>query len=467
MPSLGEHAPEKRKIEEVFTSFVLYAEYVPLASITIRKEKHHIFLRGGHPSRLRDREEPRSPFDYRFGLSEKEEIRMQQKRAYRYRCSPTPSQRQVLARTFGCARYVYNWGLQLRTEAYRQRGEHVYYRATSAALTQLKQDPVYGWLNEVSCVPTQQALRHLDKAFTNFFDGRAKYPTFKKKRDRQSAEYTTSAFTWDGGALTLARMPDPLPIRFSRPLPKDARPSTITVSRDSAGRYFVSFLVEEDIAPLPSVPNTVGVDLGLEDVVTLSTGEKTGNEHCFRQEEKQLARAQRRHAKKQKGSRNREKARCKVARIDARIADRRRDFQHKLTTRLIRENQVVCVESLAIENLLKNHCLAKAIADVGWGELLRQLEYKARWYGRSLVAINRWYPSSKRCSSCGQELESLPLAVREWTCPTCGAVHDRDVNAACNVKAEGLSVLACGEVVRPNLDGIREGTPRRSRKPTS
>jgi putative transposase len=314
-------------------------------------------------------------------------------------------------------------------------------------LTRLKQDSNYGWLNEVSCVPTQQALRHLDKAFSNFFDGRAKYPQFKKKRDRQSAEYTTSAFTWDGSSLRLAYLQEALPICWSRPLPRDAKPTTITVSCDPSGRYFVSFLVTEDIAPLPISPNTVGIDLGLEDVVTLSTGEKTGNEHFFQQEEQLLARAQRRHAKKQKGSRNREKARRRVARIHARIADRRLDFQHKLTTRLIRENQVVCVESLSIENLLKNHCLAKAISDVGWGELLRQLEYKASWYGRTLVSINRWYPSSKRCSVCGHELESLPLAVREWTCPTCGAVHDRDVNAAVNTKAEGLAVFACGEQV--------------------
>ena len=239
---------------------------------------------------------------------------MKHQRAYLYRCYPTPSQRLTLARTFGCARFVYNWGLRLRTDAYRQRREHVFYSDTSAALTQLKQHPDYGWLNEVSCVPPQQALRHLDKAFRNFFDGRAKYPTFKKKHSRQSAEYTASAFAWDGSALTLARMQDPLPIRWSRPLPKDVRPTTITVSRDSAGRYFVSFLVKEDIAPLPSSPNTVGMDLGLEDVVTLSTGEKTGNEHFFTQEEKQLARAQRRHAKKHKGSRNREKARRHVAR---------------------------------------------------------------------------------------------------------------------------------------------------------
>ena len=392
---------------------------------------------------------------------------MHHQRAYLYRCYPTTSQRQMLARTFGCARFVYNWGLRLRTDAYRERGEHLFYRDTSAALTWLKQQPDSDWLHEVSCVPTQQALRHLDKAFRNFFDGRARYPKFKKKGGHQSAEYTTSAFTWDGSALTLARMPEALPIRWSRPLPQDAKPTTITVSRDPSGRYFVSFLVQEDIAPLPSSPNTVGIDLGLEDVVTLSTGEKTGNERFFGQEEQQLARAQRRHAKKQKGSRNQEKARRKVARIHTRVADRRRDFQHQLTTRLIRENQVVCVESLAIENLLKNHCLAKAIADVGWGELLRQLEYKARWYGRSVVSINRWYPSSKRCSVCSYELDSLSLAVREWTCPTCGAVHDRDVNAARNTKAEGLSVLACGEAVRPNLHGTREGAPRRSRKPTS
>ena len=170
--------------------------------------------------------------------------------------------------------------------------------------------------------------------------------------------------------------------------PYDTKPSTITLSRDPAGRYFVSFLVQEDITPLPSVSKTVGIDLGLEDVVTLSTGEKTGNEHFFGQEEQKLARAQRRHAKKQKGGKNREKARRKVARIHARIADRRRDFQHKLTTRLIRENQVVCVESLAIENMLKNHCLAKAISDVGWGELIRQLAYKAR-----LVWAHAWFQS--------------------------------------------------------------------------
>jgi putative transposase len=310
----------------------------------------------------------------------------------------------------------------------------------------------------------QQALRHLDKAFRNFFEGRAKYPTFKKKRSRQSAEYTTSAFTWDGKELTLARMKEPLPICWSRPLPQDAQPTTITVTKDPAGRYFVSFLVEEDIQPLPLSKETVGVDLGLHDVVTFSTGEKIGNERFFRKEEKRLAALQRRYAKKRKGSRNREKARKKVARIHARIADRRRDFQHKLTTRIIRENQVVCVESLAVKNMLQNDNLAKSIADVGWGELVRQLQYKARWYGRAIVAIDRFYPSSRRCHGCGHLLDDCDLDVRQWTCPECGRVHDRDTNAALNIKAEGLSVLACGETVRPNLHGTREGTTQRSRK---
>jgi putative transposase len=292
-------------------------------------------------------------------------------------------------------------------------------------------------------------LRHLESAFRNFFDGRAKYPKFKKKRGPQSATYASSAFKWDGQVLTLAKMQAPLDIRWSRPLPKEAKPTTVTITRDAAMRYFVSFLVEEDIASLPVSPNTVGIDLGLHDVVTLSTGEKTGNERFFAKDEKRLATLQRRHAKKQKRSKNREKARRKVARIHARIADRRHDFQQKLTTRIIRENQVVCVESLAVKNMLQNHCLAKSIADVGWGELIRQLQYKAAWYGRAVVAIDKWYPSSKRCHGCGHLLDDLDLDVRQWTCPECGLLHDRDTNAALNIKAAGLAVLACGEAVRP------------------
>ncbi len=243
-------------------------------------------------------------------------------------------------------------------------------------------------------------------------------------------------------------------------MPKEAKPITVTITKDPAGRYFVSFLVEEDIPPLPVSPKTGGIDWGLHDVVPLSTGEKTGNERSVHKDEKALARAQRAYARKHKGSRHREKARKKVARIHARIADRRRDFLHKLTTGLIRDNQVVCVESLQVKNMMQNHCLAKAIADVGWGELIRQLQYKAAWYGRAVVAIDPWYPSSKRCHACGHLLDSLSLDVRQWTCPECGAVHDRDTNAALNIKAAGLAVYACGEAVRPGRVKARTGALR-------
>ena len=384
---------------------------------------------------------------------------MQQKRAYKYRFYPTPDQAKILARTFGCVRYVYNWALRQRTDAYYQRKERLYYEQMAVLLTTLKQQEETAWLQEVSSVPLQQSLRHLESAFRNFFDGRAKYPKFKKKRGPQAATYASSAFKWDGSSLTLAKIDAPLDIRWSRPLPKGAKPSTVTVTRDAAMRYAVAFLVEEDIQPLPVSSKTVGIDLGLHDVVTVSTGEKAGNERYFCQEEKRLARLQRRHAKKRKGGKNREKARRKVARLYARIADRRKDFLHKLTTRLIRENQVMCVESLSVKNMMQNEHLAKAIADVGWGELIRQLQYKADWYGRSVVAIDKWYPSSKRCHACGHILDALPLDIRQWTCPECGTLHDRDTNAALNIEAAGLAVFACGEAVRP---GRVKARPARS-----
>ena len=385
---------------------------------------------------------------------------MKQKRAYKYRWYPTDEQKRILARTFGCARFVYNWALRLRTDAYYQEQKRVSYDETSALLTALKKQPEYSWLNEVSCVPTQQALRHLDRAFRNFFEGRAEYPKFHSRHGEQAAEYTTSAFKWDGTALTLAKMEEPLSIVWSRPLPKGCKPTTVTVTKDTAGRYFVSILVEEEIKPLPVVNKQVGLDLGLKSMVVLSTGEQVGNPQFFRKDEKKLAKAQRRLAKKKKGSKNRAKARLKVARLHARIGDRRRDYQHKLSTRIVHENQVICIESLSVKNMLGNHHLAKSISDVGWGEFVRQLEYKAQWYGRTLIKIDKWYPSSKRCSHCGHVLDSLSLDVRFWMCPECHTFHDRDLNAAKNVLAAGLAVSACGEAVRPGRAKALSGKAR-------
>jgi putative transposase len=388
-------------------------------------------------------------------------VNMQQKRAYKYRFYPTDEQKHILARTFGCARFVYNWALRQKTDAFYQENKRLSYKDISEALTVIKQQDEYLWLTEVSSVPLQQALRHLEKAFLHFFEGRVKYPVFKKKRNRQSATYTSNAFTWDGTSLTLAKMTEPLDVHWSRQLPDGEKPSSITITRDCADRFFVSLLVEEDIKPLEPIEQSVGVDLGLKEFVILSTGEMVGNPRFFHKDEKKLAKAQRRHAKKQKGSKNRSKARKKVARIHARIADRRHDFLHQLSTRLIRENQTICVESLHVKHMVQNHRLAKAISDVGWGEFVSQLEYKAEWYGRNLVKIDKWYPSSKRCFDCGHLLESLSLDVRVWTCPECGVIHDRDLNAAQNIHAVGLTVFeACGEAIRPGRAKARSGKLR-------
>jgi putative transposase len=287
------------------------------------------------------------------------------------------------------------------------------------------------------------------------------YPTFKKRQNSQSATYAANAFKWDSHAkeLTLAKMDDPLHIHFHRELPKNAKPSSVTITKDCANRYFVSLLVEEKIKPLPPTANIVGLDLGIKSMIILSTGESIGNPKFFAQDEKRLAKAQRRHARAKKGSKNRQKARLKVARVCARINDRRRDYLHKLSTRIVHENQVICIESLAVKNMVKNHCLAKAISDVGWGEFTRQLEYKSEWYGRTLVKIDRFYPSSKTCHACKHVLDSLTLDIREWVCPQCSVAHDRDTNAAINILAEGLSVAACGGSVRPVRAKARQATP--------
>jgi putative transposase len=374
---------------------------------------------------------------------------MEQQRTYRYRCYPTADQAASLARTFGCARFVYNWALRLRTEAYYHRQERVGYAATSAALTALKREPATAWLNDVSSVPSQQALRHLDRAFRQFFEGRAPYPAFRQKHGQQAAEFTTSAFRWDAArrTLTLAKMAAPLAIRWSRAF--TGPPRTVTVTRDPAGRYFVSFLVEEEVAPLPPTDAAVGLAVGGAALVTLSTGEHVTTPKPDVRSLHRIRKAQKRLARQQHGSKNREKQRRKVARAHARLVDQRRDGLHQLTTRLIRENQTVCVETPATRPVVGTPRLAQAISAGRWNELVRQLTYKAAWYGRTLVTIDKGYPSTKRCSGCGHVLGSLPLTARHWTCPACGARHDREVNAATNVLAAGRAVNACGEAIRP------------------
>ncbi|WP_327087959.1 transposase [Nonomuraea sp. NBC_01738] len=245
-------------------------------------------------------------------------------------------------------------------------------------------------------------------------------------------------YVYHDGELRLAKMRAPLAIVWSRPLPPRARPSTVTVSRDSIGRWFVSILVEEAIRPLPPTNRAVGLDMGITTLVTTSSGEKIANLGLERAARRKLARAQRSLSRKQEGSANRGKARLRVAKIYARTADRRRDHLHKISSRLVRENQVIAVEDLSVRNLIRNHRLARSVADASWRELRLMLEYKAAWYGRELVVVDRWFPSSKLCRHCGVVREELPLSSRAWRC-VCGAEHDRDVNAARNILAAGLA----------------------------
>lgn len=372
------------------------------------------------------------------------------KRAYKYRFYPTPEQADQLARTFGCVRYVYNRALAERSRAWAQEQRRVTFADTSKMLTAWKRDPETAWLSEPSKGPLQAALRNLQAAYDRFWRKQNGFPKFKKKgKTRDSATYYANCFTFRDGKVKLAKQKEPLDIRWSRPLPGGAEPSQVTVSRDAAGRYHISILVEEVIAELPKIDSAVGIDAGITTLYTLSTGEKVANPRHEKKDREKLAHAQRALSRKQKGSRNYAKARRKVAKIHGRIADRRRDHLHKLSTRLVRENQVIAIEDLSVRNMVKNHSLARSISDASWSSFRTMLEYKADWYGRDVVAIDRFYPSSKTCSECGRIAESLPLNIREWEC-ACGAVHDRDVNAAKNILAVGLAVSACGDGVRPS-----------------
>jgi putative transposase len=373
-------------------------------------------------------------------------------RGFRYRFYPTAEQESLLRRTMGCVRLVYNKALAERSEAWTHAKKSIRYATQDRSLTAWKKDPALTFLNEVSSVPLQQTLRHLQTAYGNFFQKRAKYPSFKRKHAGGSAAFTKSGFRFRDGALTLAKMAEPLDVRWSRPLPNGVDPTTVTVSLDAAGRWHVSLLCEDaSINPLPKLKTAVGIDLGISALATLSTGEKIANPRHSDSERTRKTKLSRSLSRKKKGSKNRLKARAKFARLHARIADRRRDTMHKLSTRLVRENQVIVVEDLNIKGMLKNPCLSRVISDAGWRMLLTMLAYKCEWYGRNLVKVDRFFPSSKTCHACGVVVESLPLSVREWTCSSCGVKHDRDVNAARNMLAAGHAVAACGPGVSQRI----------------
>jgi putative transposase len=377
--------------------------------------------------------------------------------AYRCRAYPDEAQQQVLARTFGCVRVVWNRTLAERQRRWQQEDRGTPYAETDAALTVMKKDPELAWLNEVSSVPLQQALRHQHGAFQAFFGKRARYPRFKSRHGRQSAHYTRSAFSMRDGELRLAKAVGPLAFVWSWPEVDTGvlGPTMVIVSREPDRRWYVTFAVDaSEPEPLPAVGRSAGIDLGVTSFLVMSDGKKIANPRHLERRARNLARYQRRLARCQRGSANRAKAKAKVARAHRKVRNARADFLHRTTTQLIRDNDLIAIEDLAVTNMIRNRCLARAISGCGWGEFRRQLEYKCQRAGRRLVVIGRWYPSSKTCSACGFLLADLPLKVRAWRCPSCRTRHDRDLNAAKNILAAGLAAArslpgdACGADVR-------------------
>ena len=371
------------------------------------------------------------------------------RRGFKFRFYPTKEQETLLRQTLGCARFVWNYFLDLRQKSWKQENKSLSYYDTAKLLTQLKKEPEYVWLNDVSIIPLRYSIYDLDGTYKKFFKGNCGYPNFKKKSGKNSIGLDTSAFRIKDGKFFIAKSKQPLNIRFHRQLPQNQEIRFLTISLEPSGKWYVSFNLEDpSIQPLPESQNQIGIDLGITTFATTSNGDKIKSPD-LKKEYQKLKCLQRRMSKKQKGSKNRNKARIKFARQYEKITNIRRNFHHQVSRKLVNENQVIVLEDLKVKNMVKNRKLSRAISEQGWYQFRSFLEYKCNWYGRELVVISQWYPSSKTCSSCGSIQPKMPLNVREWTCPDCGTKHDRDINAAKNILAVGTTVSACGDSVRP------------------
>ncbi|MAK43117.1 MAG: transposase [Spongiibacter sp.] len=382
------------------------------------------------------------------------------RRATKVRLYPTVEQQSLLDRQFGAVRFVYNKALAIMSHRYKIRGQSLRAsRDIKPLLAVAKRSRKYGWLKDFDAISLQQACRNLDTAFSNFFDRAlpARYPTFKRKHGKQSSYHCTGATNFDADSVTIPKI-GRIPAVIHRAIDGDLK--SITVSKTRTGKYYASILVEDgqDAPPLiDSLEESQvrGLDVGLSSLGALDTGEKIDNPRHLARASANLRRKQKALTRKKKGSTNRAKARLTVARCHERVANARNDFQHKLSRRLVDENQAIVVETLRIKNMMRNRRLAKAIGDAGWHSLAEKLSYKASRAGKHLVKIDQWFPSSKQCSCCHAVRDTLPLSVRTWKC-ACGAIRDRDTNAALNQKQQGILMLkAAGHVVTAH-GGLRK-----------
>jgi len=389
-------------------------------------------------------------------------------KAYRYRLNPNKAQAEFFEKSFGCARFVYNWALNRRIEAYQKDKTRISWVELCKELTELKKQEDTIWLKEVSNQSLQSSIRHMEAAFVRFFREKKGFPKFKSKhRSRASFQFVQKvSIDFETNRIKLPKIGE---VKFYKNRTFDGKIGTVTISKSATGKYYASVLVDDGKelpAKAPITEDTaVGIDVGIKDFAVLSNGQTFANPKYLEKEEKRLAVLQRRFARKQKGSNRRERARRAVAKQYEVVRNKRTNFLHQVTSRIVRENQTIIIEDLNVDGMLKNHCLAKHISSASWSEFFRQLEYKCEWQGKNLIRIGRFEPSSKLCT-CGYKNDALTLSDRSWTCPKCGTTHDRDLLAAQNIKRFGLqhqnligippAVIGAGRVESPTVVGAKK-----------